>query len=51
MMKQSGLPYYLVEGLLLISGALFYTVSPSPYENPQLLTTAVYRPDADARGY
>ncbi len=26
MMEQSGMPYYLVEGLLLILGALFYTV-------------------------
>jgi adiponectin receptor len=27
MMKQSGMPYYLVEGLLLLLGAFFYTVS------------------------
>ena len=27
MMKQSGMPYYIGEGLLLILGAMFYTVS------------------------
>jgi hypothetical protein len=27
MLKQSGMPYYLAEGLLLILGTLFYTVS------------------------
>lgn len=48
MMKQSGMPYYLAEGLVLLLGALFYTVS--EYADIQAYTAADWRPtDADTR--